>query len=295
MNQHTQPPATLLAWVEHFVEPIDFVQDASMPRSNSRVWRITSGRRSVFLKISPTPSFFARETRAYRSCVPALEPRQAPRLLASRPTHLALLLTQVPGEPIKTLPRIPSTHGAIHRQAGAWLRKFHGEQELVRDERGEALAELARAAQGAERHLQDAGTLLTEPEYKLVRLHAEALNELGPLPLGFVHGDFQERNWLWHTDARRLGVIDYERSRPYVQVYDFIKLAGGPWADDPALRNAFFEGFGRDLTFDEHQALRCLGALDAASAIAWGSAHGDHTIVERGHRTLARLTAGEEL
>ncbi|MFD1658707.1 hypothetical protein ACFSL4_10910 [Streptomyces caeni] len=50
-----------------------------------------------------------------------------------------------------------------------------------------------------------------------------------------------------------------------------------------------FEGFGRRLTAVEEAALRCLCAVDAASAISWGVPHDDEEIVARGRATLARL------
>ena len=45
----------------------------------------------------------------------------------------------------------------------------------------------------------------------------------------------------------------------------------------------------RALTADEESALRDLAALDAVSAIQWGSANNDTDVMSRGYRTLARL------
>ncbi|WP_345126076.1 phosphotransferase [Streptomyces chiangmaiensis] len=130
-------------------------------------------------------------------------------------------------------------------------------------------------------------------ERELVRRHAAGLALLGPLPVGYVHGDFQERNWLHDPGTGALAVVDLERARPHAAVLDVVRLACGPWARLPELRTAFFEGFGRELTATERTALRCLSALDAASAIAWGVPHDDKEVVERGHATLARLVRGD--
>jgi hypothetical protein len=76
-------------------------------------------------------------------------------------------------------------------------------------------------------------------------------------------------------------------------VFDMVLLACGPWVGRPDLRTAFLEGYGRELTDAEERSLRCLSALDAASAISWGVPHHDPEIVERGRATLARLERGD--
>ncbi|MFJ8637395.1 hypothetical protein [Streptomyces sp. NPDC093568] len=83
--------------------------------------------------------------------------------------------------------------------------------------------------------------------------------------------------------------MDLERARPHAAVADVVLLACGPWVGRPDLEQAFWDGYGRGLTGEEERALRCLSALDAASAISWGVPNGDHEIVERGRATLARL------
>ncbi|MFE9880174.1 hypothetical protein [Streptomyces sp. NPDC005784] len=65
--------------------------------------------------------------------------------------------------------------------------------------------------------------------------------------------------------------------------------ACGAWGGRPDLEEAFWDGYGCVLTGEEERALRCLSALDATSAIAWGVPNGDLEIVERGRATLARL------
>lgn len=57
----------------------------------------------------------------------------------------------------------------------------------------------------------------------------------------------------------------------------------------PDLYEAFLDGYGRPLTDAEQERLVTDAALDAVSGIAFGTAHGDPELVERGRRTLARL------
>ncbi|MFD3925314.1 phosphotransferase [Streptomyces sp. NPDC058614] len=177
-----------------------------------------------------------------------------------------------------------------HRQAGRWLRRFHGSLgDLTPTDHADAVSEVARAARGVEAHLESAGDLIDKEEQETVRQHACELARLGPLPGGYAHGDFQERNWVLDTEAGTLAMVHLERARPHAEVVDLVRLACGPWAGGPDLREAFCDGYGRTLTSVEETALRCLTAIDAASAISWGVPHHDREIVQRGYATLARL------
>ncbi|MFE2695164.1 phosphotransferase [Streptomyces mirabilis] len=151
----------------------------------------------------------------------------------------------------------------------------------------------ARAVHSAARHLDSAEDLIGERERETVRRHAAELTRLDALPRGYVHGDFQERNWLFDTGPGSLAVVGLERARPHAVVFDIVRLACGPWVGRPDLRAAFFEGYGRELAHKEERSLRCLAALDAVSAISWGVPHHDPETVARGRATLARRERGD--
>lgn len=285
------PPA-LLTWAQKFVGPVGPVRDVSHGRVNSRVWHLTCASGVVFAKLAPNPKSFSRDTRALREVAPGMEPGTAPLLLAADPLQLALLLSPVPGRMVKSLSLSRAEQRMLHQRAGRWLGRFHGRgAELSAQDHADAAAEVARAAAGGEKHLDQAAGLLGPTHRRTVRWHAAALGQLGPLPTAFIHGDFQERNWLLDGDLEAcvFGAVDLERARPHAAVADFVPLASGSWAGRPDLRDAFLEGYGRMLSDEEVWALRCLCAVDAASAIAWGVPNGDHAIVDRGRATLARL------
>ncbi|GAB2992506.1 hypothetical protein GCM10023080_067990 [Streptomyces pseudoechinosporeus] len=285
------PPA-LLQWAQSIVGPVHPVRDVSHDRGNSRVWQLTCAVGVVFAKLAPSPKAFTRDTRALREVAPGMEAGTTPLLLASNPLQQALLLSPVPGHMVKSLSLTPAAQRMLHRQAGIWLRRFHGGAgELSAQDRADAAAEVARAAAGAEKHLDRAGALIGPQERRTVRWHAAALGRLGPLPAGYIHGDFQERNWLLDgaLPACGFGAVDLERARPHTVVADLVPLACGSWIGRPDLQEAFWDGYGRVLSDEEQWALRCLCALDAASAISWGVPNGDLQIVERGRATLARL------
>ncbi|WP_442818445.1 hypothetical protein [Streptomyces sp. NBC_01237] len=87
-----------------------------------------------------------------------------------------------------------------------------------------------------------------------------------------------------------MAVIDFERSEPGPAVRDLVRLSDA-WAGRDDLFEAFLAGYGRTLTAAEEARLVIDAALDSVSGIAYGAAHGDPELVERGRRTLARLRA----
>ncbi|WP_407547611.1 phosphotransferase [Streptomyces sp. Pv4-95] len=283
-------PTALRSWAEREVGVVDDVRDASHPRENSRVWELVRADGCRFyLKIAPKARMYERETLAMRHATPALGAGRAPQLRASSAEHLALLTTAVTGRPVKELPLTAAEEYEAHRQGGLLLARLHAAGDLTGHWRREAEGALYAAAQGVDKQLEQAGDRLTPTERALVRNLAAELRMVGPLPLGFIHGDAWPRNLLWSGSA---AWIDFERSRFAPVVQDFVALACGVWADKPRLRTACFSGYGRELTPEEGHVLKCLSGLEAVSALTWGEAHGDPYVTARGRRTLDRLMAG---
>ncbi|TFV33332.1 hypothetical protein E4K10_32075 [Streptomyces sp. T1317-0309] len=102
MTSGTPVPPALTAWAENIVGPLRTVRDVSHPRPESQVWELTSATGRTVLKVAPTPVFYARETRAYREAAPALERGTVPHLVESDARHRALLMTAVPGRPVRS-------------------------------------------------------------------------------------------------------------------------------------------------------------------------------------------------
>ncbi|MFD7615581.1 phosphotransferase enzyme family protein [Streptomyces sp. NPDC059802] len=293
MTNPTTPSPALLAWASRALGARPAVKDVSHPRENSRVWSLDlPGSVRFYLKVSPQPVMYERETLALRSAAPALGPGGAPQLRASSAEHLALLLTAVPGRPIKEQTLTPVEEARAHRHAGALLARLHAAGDLSGPRRTEAEQALQAAADGAEGHLAKAGDQLTVPEQKLVRERTEQLRILPALPLAYIHGDAWDRNLMWSQAQQQAGWIDFERSRPAAAVQDFVLMACSTWTDRPDLRAACLQGYGRNLTPEEQHALMCLAALDAVSCLVWGPKLDDPHVSARGRRTLDRLMAG---
>ncbi|MGW3974612.1 phosphotransferase [Streptomyces ardesiacus] len=192
MRQTKPLPTTVQRWAEQRTGPVVAVRDASHDWHRSRVWELTgvSGAR-WYVKVSPSVKFFTRETRAYRGVVPALGHSRAPQLLDSRADDLALLLTMAPGAPAPGMGLTSAAWRAVHAQAGMLCARLHEAGALDARDRAEAAASLAAAADGAEKYLGRAGDRLTEDEQQLVRDYAARLRPVGPVPLGYIHGDNQ--------------------------------------------------------------------------------------------------------
>lgn len=288
LGQAKPLPATVQRWAEQRTGPVATVRDASHDWHRSRVWELTGpGGDRWYVKVSPSVKFFTRETRAYRDVVPALGHGRAPQLLDSRPDDLALLLTAAPGTPSPGLGLSSVVWRAVHSQAGMLCARLHEAGAPDRDDRAEAEASLAAAADGAEKYLGRAGGRLDTSEQQLVRDYAAQLRRVGPVPLGCIHGDNQPRNWLWSGEG--LALVDFERSRPAARVQDFVILAVTEWLDHPDRERAFLRSYGRELTESERHALRCLSALDAVNCLAWGPDNDHPEVTARGRRTLDRL------
>ncbi|MEJ8640130.1 aminoglycoside phosphotransferase family protein [Streptomyces sp. MS2.AVA.5] len=293
MTNPSTPSPALLAWASRAIGARPSVMDVSHPRENSRVWQLDlPGSVRHFLKVSPTAVMYERETLALRSAAPALGAGGAPQLRASSAEHLALILTAVPGQPLKQLTLAPAEEARAHRHAGALLARLHAAGDLSGPRRREAEQALQAAADGADGHLAKAGDQLTAPQHKLVRDLAEQLRTLPPLPLAFIHGDAWDRNLMWSQVQQQAGWIDFERARVATAVQDFVSMACSTWTDRPDLRAACLQGYGRNLTPAEQLALKGLAAIDAVSCLVWGPELDDPDVTARARRTLDRLTAG---
>lgn len=157
MSVTTPVPPALREWAQDIVGPVLSVRNVSHDRPNSRVWELTYATGRVFVKLSPNPASFGRETRALREVAPGLQMGTIPLLRGADAHQQALLLSPVPGRPVKSLALTPGGERSLHRQAGSWLRLFHGGLgDLTARVRQDAADEIARAARGADTHVERA-------------------------------------------------------------------------------------------------------------------------------------------
>ncbi|MFC5253446.1 phosphotransferase [Streptomyces nigrescens] len=294
--RRTSIPGGALDWASCVLGTITVVRDASWGRASSMVWELTcaDGTR-FFLKISSTKAAYDRELHAYRFAVPVLGPGRAPRLQATDPGQLALLLTAAPGQTVAMAALAMNDLIQVHRQAGYLLRELHDAPVVSSKARVDVVAEVRARTAAAAKAVATARDLLTDAEQETVLCLARELPHLEACPTAFVHGDAEEHNLLWDAPSRSTALLDFEQARPALAVDDFVHLAAGPWERHPRLRRMFFTGYGRELTDPERKVLSALAAIDAADSLVWGTHVHDAEVTERARTTMKLLASGVRL
>jgi hypothetical protein len=218
-----------------------------------------------------------REVHAYQHWTPALG-SSAPQLVAADPQALTIVTTALNGHPYPG----PLTVAA-HHHAGTILRRFHD-------------AELPRTLPGYRDWLRDraaywtarARPFLSAADLGNASAHLAALQQATDPDGVPCHLDFQSRNWLLGP-AADLYLLDFEHARTDLPLRDLVRLRFRAWPARPDLKDAFLNGYGRELTGSDTETLQHLGALDALTAIARGHQNHDIQLVQYGHSTLRQL------
>jgi len=220
-----------------------------------------------------------REVHAYRRWTPALG-SSAPQLVAADAQALTIVTTALDGRPHPGPPT-----AAAHHHAGTILRRFHD-------------AEPPRLLPGYRDWLRDRATYWTGRARPFINAadlanasaHLAALQQVADLHGVPCHLDFQPRNWLLGP-AADLYLVDFEHARTDLPLRDFVRLRFRVWPTRPDLKDAFLNGYGRDLTRSDTEPLQHLGALDALTAIARGHQNHNNQLIQYGHSTLRQLRA----
>ncbi|WP_330334638.1 phosphotransferase [Streptomyces sp. NBC_00536] len=290
------PAPAVREFTERAIGRVSTWTNVSWAREGSRVWQAHGVEDGTwFVKIHQNDRFHQREVRGLRTWARKLG-AAAPRLVAADETLRAVVLTAVPGRPLHGAVLAPGRERAVFYQIGVLARGIH-QASPPRP----APAGSGPAVAKADRHLAGARSHLLPGDEEFVRELVRQAEDLPPLEWVETHGDFQLRNILSTPDAADetdetddrdvfVAVIDLERSEPGPAVRDLVRLSDA-WAGRPDLFEAFLAGYGRSLTAAEEARLAIEAALDSVSGIAYGAAHGDPELVERGRRTLTRLRA----
>ncbi|AWL42248.1 MULTISPECIES: phosphotransferase [unclassified Streptomyces] len=275
------PERAVRAFVEQAVGRVTAWTDVSWVREESRVWRAGGAEGGEwYVKIHQNDRFHHREVDALRSWVPGLG-AAGPRLVAADPALRAVVLTAVGGRTLHGAVHPPEQQRRIFHRIGRLAASIHHSTPPRPAADNLPLARL-------ERHLAGALPHLAPGDEEFIRATAERSTGLAPVEIVPTHGDFQLRNLRWDERAEDLYVIDFERSEPGPAVRDFVRLSDA-WHGRPDLFQALLDGYGRRFQPEEEAQFTVLSVLDAVSGIAYGTAHGDPELVERGLRTLTRL------
>ncbi|MER5887792.1 aminoglycoside phosphotransferase family protein [Streptomyces sp. NPDC001941] len=293
-HQSAKPfPPVLRDWVAQHLPGLDSGEDRSWPRATSRVWRVSAGSRSAFVKISPSTGDFEREVAAYAFTAAHLHPSQAPRMLACDPQLRAILSSALPGRVVRDLPLQTATELRLHEDAGRLLRRWHdASAPATSADRAAVQADMDDQEREAADCVEHVRPYLAADRLALVQDAAKELSGLAQaLPLVYRHGDYETRNWLFDQDSGRHGVIDFATAAPGVAASEFRWLFGALWPRRPDLRAAYFTGYGRPLTADEERLLQLLTVRLGVSYLRNGLAQAREDLVARGHLVLDRMAA----
>ncbi|WP_328957769.1 aminoglycoside phosphotransferase family protein [Kitasatospora purpeofusca] len=290
----TKPfPSELRDWVAGHLPGLDASEDRSWPRSSSRVWRVTAGSRTAYVKIGPSDLDYEREIAGYAYAAAHLTDREAPRLLAADPRLRAILSSVLPGRVVRALPLEPDVELRLFEDAGRLLRRWHDASGPGTDaDRAAVRAELREQAQEAAECLESTAPYLAADRLALVEAASKELVGLADqLPLVYRHGDYETRNWLYDEETGRHGLIDFAMARRGVAAAEFVWLFGALWPLRPDLREAYFAGYGRPLTAEEDRLLHLLTVRLGVSYLHNGLVEGREDLVARGRLALDRMVA----
>ncbi len=291
-----RPDEATMAWVEATLGPVRILSHFSHDHGYSRLWRLESGMGRVWLKMHAHPHKWAGEVHALTRWTPSLG--GTPTLLGSRTDPEAALLTEVAGEDAEP-PRLDSVVEArLWREAGAWLKRLH---ERENDWFGNVTSDGSPhgpPAADAESHLG------TQWETRLVDARRSGLLDAaeidfteGAMRAGLalfageraraIHRDYTPRNWLMSEEGRLSAVIDFEHARWDVRAADLQRPWSREFLRNPALVEAFFDGYG-GLPEKLRAQIETMRIVMALTTIVWATGVGDLQFAQEGRDALHR-------
>ena len=257
-------------------------------------WHIAAADGTGFyLKRREFQQHYVAEVRAFRDWVarlPAGSWWSAPAMVANSDELGVMILTELPGEIIEDSPPGPREVKDGDVSAGRLASALHGADI---DLSGESRVQ-RYAPEDVERYMGLARQYLDKSTCdwaETVLCRPDAWDGLSIVP---VHGDYSPRNWIHERvgskrSESRLGVIDWERSRPGFWVEDVQRMTHDHWVDAPHLRDAFFEGYGRTPTDSEWRHSDQITLINAIGGVPWAISHGDEPFVRHNRRVIERL------
>jgi len=188
------------------------------------------GRR-WFSKVSSDPARVQRERRALTSWAARLG--CSPAVLSAH--RHQLVLEALPGE---TLPA-PELPPDAWLQAGRWLRAAHDLDGLPVDP-----LSVASALEKRLRSLVKRAKKVLPPEVLAWCVEQIGAPERLAAHRVWCHRDFTPDNWVWDAERGRLGILDFEHSRPDIAWTDLVRLEASTFHQVPTGREPFYAGYG---------------------------------------------------
>lgn len=238
------------------------------------------GERLTVKAGGPQDHHQGREIHAHLHWLRPWQERGSVPLLRHHEAGASLLVTTfLPG---RLVLGSPDQHDpGVFRQAGRLLALLHRQRDLQTVDPAYEPRENARLLA----HLDGPHRIAPAT---VRRLRAEVASwPAPPAVLVPTHGDWQPRNWV--VDRRRVGVIDLGRAALRPALTDLVRLAAQDFAGDPALEDAFVDGYGEDPR--ERDAWHRARLREAVATAAWAFRTGLEDFEAQGHRMVAAALA----
>ncbi len=271
---------------------ISTVEDRSRTFGRKSItWRVvTADGDAFYLKQHEERRLYHTELIVYSKWLPALRGAgdwQLPELADNSDELGALVLTEVPGDVLSESEPTPEDRLTMHWTAGRLAATIH---------RLDVDAEDAGPARTYDRstwdqYLTAAAPHLDRELLQWIERTASGDDLFRGLQLVPTHSDFSPRNWLIDRSSDRLtlGVIDWERARPGYWLEDAVRMAFDDWAEEPALRMAFFDGYGRMPSSAEEHQLDLICLANAVATVSWATRQGDLEFAHFGREVITEL------
>jgi hypothetical protein len=281
-------PAEVAAAVcAHFKRNLDFTF-AGWPHGQSMTWRATDGRGpAVYVKVHAEPYLYQRHTRAYERWVPHL-PCPTPEMLLSEESLLLMVFAELPGVPLENASLPLELELEAYETAGRVARVFHELPASPEEQPGDPGES---AAQRMRDMIEAADGLLSNETLKWAESVGTDARAFAGEQFVPCHRDYSPRNWLVEAQDGRLewSLIDFERARHDFRYVDFQRMWPDHWRERPNRREAFFRGYGRELTLDEEHRLKLTFLRTCVGTVPWARDNGDPPFEAWARENLERL------
>jgi hypothetical protein len=258
---------------------------AGWPHTDSRIWRAARPDKAAFyVKHHDEPYLFARHLYACQHWAPKL-PVRVPELIAASDAELrTMIFSEVPGSPLELEPLPPDLELDVYREAGSAARVLHalGCDAEPSFDAAEYVSSTFHDYCEKARGLIEGATL---------RWAMDALGDASSfrgqrrVP---CHRDYSPRNWLVQAsdDRAELCLIDFERARLDLSLYEFQRMWPDHWRRRPDRQRAFFEGYGTQLSPEDEHNLKLLVLRTSINTLSWATAHGDPAFARQAAETI---------
>lgn len=291
------PDEDTAAWVTEVLGDSKIESHFAHEHGNSNLWRIRTGSKRVWLKMHASSERWAAETNALAQWGP--KTGLMPIAIRYRSEPAAILMTEIPAVPAKSLGREGVRVEKLWREAGTWLARLHAIEEgwfgsttgigaplskPETDPQAFAQGHWSKALSAAK-----VSGLFDESELRYASAAAqEGLEKLeGERPRA-THRDFTPRNWLATPDGHLAGVIDFEHARFDARAADLCLLYHRDFIVSPHLEGAFLDGYGG---LDEalRSQLKAFRAMLAIQRAIWAAGVGATQFAKENTEALGRL------